>query len=285
MIFFGDITPGQFFGSCVILTADMPTAIARMYSKEGFAVAADGRGSRADGRGSNIENAQKIFPINDAEKSLAYTFAGMVQFFSEDNPDKSVFDFVTETEKAVRSVGIGTASSAVEFVQQLCVPLEAKLRSVVTANGGAAFPTNEPIAERPGVYQIAHIFFDGYFQGIPRQMLATFLHQNQCLLKTETSWNTPVPNVLSGYGSKIVFDLVGGREDGWAASYRTQPREPQALSLKEAETSVRNYVAACCDSRAMEVDPEHCWAIGGHIHIATITKSDGFKWVQEPIRR
>jgi hypothetical protein len=56
-------------------------------------------------------------------------------------------------------------------------------------------------------------------------------------------------------------------------------------SLKDAEQYVRGYIEACSSPLALELDEAICKGIGGHIHVATITPSDGFRWVVPPLPR
>src|SRR5262249_6568102 len=58
----------------------MPTAIARVYTNEGFVIAADGRSFNHKTQEPHNENTQKIFPIQvSADIQLAYSIAGFVE--------------------------------------------------------------------------------------------------------------------------------------------------------------------------------------------------------------
>jgi hypothetical protein len=56
----------------------------------------------------------------------------------------------------------------------------------------------------------------------------------------------------------------------------------QYSNLREAERYVKGYIEACSSAKALEMDPEICKKIGGHIHIAEITP-DGFRWRVPPL--
>jgi hypothetical protein len=53
-------------------------------------------------------------------------------------------------------------------------------------------------------------------------------------------------------------------------------------SLEDAAGWVRGYIEACCSPVALKYDPG-CEGLGGHIHVATISPQNGFRWVVEPL--
>jgi capsular polysaccharide biosynthesis protein len=52
--------------------------------------------------------------------------------------------------------------------------------------------------------------------------------------------------------------------------------------LEDARQFAQGYIEACSSPVGLEVDEPLCKGIGGHIHIATITTPEGFRWVIEP---
>lgn len=94
--FYGDpIVPSEWSGIYVggqiceapFLKFDsMSTAIIRIYTREGFVVAADGRRRRHRPTGDWAilsDSVQKIFPIEEEGRSLAYAMAGAAQIAGE----------------------------------------------------------------------------------------------------------------------------------------------------------------------------------------------------------
>jgi len=59
----------------------MPTAIVRVYTNEGFVIAADGRNLNSEAQPGTdpiiTDEAQKIFPAQHHKASLAYAIAGV----------------------------------------------------------------------------------------------------------------------------------------------------------------------------------------------------------------
>jgi hypothetical protein len=53
-------------------------------------------------------------------------------------------------------------------------------------------------------------------------------------------------------------------------------------TLSSGIAHAKGYIEACCDPLAAEIDPL-CGGIGGHIHVATVTRESGFQWFIPPI--
>jgi hypothetical protein len=278
MAFIGDFQ--QFIGDSGVIHG--MTAIGRIYTLEGFAVAADGRKSRSADNSAVIDTAQKIFALNDSHISIAYTFAGTVGLTPDDNPDEATFDFIIETRKALATICADIPRTLKEFVVKLSSEIVRSLRDAKSANAFQSYPEGPLGSEVPDSHIIAHILIDGYYRGSPGRVNATFVHKNQELLATEVN-QVNLDYVMTGYGSEVIVNLLYCIEDGWISKYRISPQNSATLTLKEGIERVKGYVAACSDMRALELDREHCAAIGGHLHLATITPSDGFKWIIPPI--
>lgn len=277
MIFYGDIHPGMIFTSRAIIP-DM-TAIARIYTLEGFTVAADGLGIGSALNRVN-ENAVKLFSVTDSDKALAYSMTGTVLFQRDEPPNEVLFDLAKELEAAVRTVDTSQAKTLSDFAQMICSHVENRLRTQIDGADSDAYPTNQPLGA--GRFVIATIFFDGYYRGIPSQLTATFLHENEKLLPTFMQPALALANIMQGSGSQVMSNLLFGREKGWFEAYRVIPMDPNNVTLAEAIAQVTGYVAACSDPRALLHDKDVCSGIGGHAHVATITKTSGFQWVTAP---
>jgi hypothetical protein len=63
------------------------------------------------------------------------------------------------------------------------------------------------------------------------------------------------------------------------SAYQTPLPSPEQITLTQGIESAKNHIHVCSDPRAVEIDPETCSKIGGRVQIATITPSEGFKWV------
>jgi len=100
MDLYGDFCGKEWFPEDALYTASMSTAIARIYTKEGFVVAADGR--RLSGKTGDIasDDVQKIFPLVRAGCNMAFSVAGVAQLVSE----IGMFDFGLETVQAALTI-------------------------------------------------------------------------------------------------------------------------------------------------------------------------------------
>ncbi len=97
-------------------------------------------------------------------------------------------------------------------------------------------------------------------------------------MRTEVS---VTPNELDrswGYGSKAVIDLLD-QEDNLLAAYRPS-KIREGMTLQQGIEVACNRVKAHCDPIALGVDG-NCCAMGGHIHVATVTLDEGFRWVPQ----
>ncbi len=70
------------------------------------------------------------------------------------------------------------------------------------------------------------------------------------------------------------------------SKYRTEvlliDPPPFDTTIEEAAAIAKTHILACCDPAAIEYDKTFCAGIGGQIHIAKVTRSDGFQWIVAP---
>ena len=271
---------GVFFRSpiCGVGCTPMSTAIVREYTAEGFVIAADGRKSKPDGTVVS-DTVQKIFPHVGPGRVLAYSLAGTVMFTADHDENDIVFDFVAQTAEVAKSLSAIRSKNLVGFGKRLGDAINRRLADAKGRNLFSQYTTceNSPI-ERG--YTIARIFVDGYCDGIPSRINIRFFHENQ-ILRT--------PDVLTSdlnqgwmYGSKDIADLLFATDDQRLAAYRI-PKARTNFStgpptLRDAIEYAKSYIRACSDPVALQIDPKSCSAIGGHIHIASVTTDGGFQW-------
>src|SRR5208282_4605383 len=100
----------------------MPTALVRLYTPEGWVIAADGRKSNSK-TGETWDNTKKIFPIIQPGRSLAYAITGDAQIC--DHTHKNiVFDFLSEAESAVNSLATSDAADdLIAFAEHVSKPI------------------------------------------------------------------------------------------------------------------------------------------------------------------
>jgi hypothetical protein len=276
-MFIGDCAPGYLWVGSQVVYIPMSTAIAMVYTNEGFVMGADGRKRRSDGE-ILTDSAQKVFPIDQSGVHVAYALAGSVGMTPNEHDTTVVFDFVTEIANALPAAHASGAKTLHDFVVALCAGAEAKLSDLKASGGIEKLPSDELTGESV----ICRIFFNGYYRGTPGRVFATFFHDNQIMQPTNVSDQPLYPGTLMGYGSKLIAEMLGrsSKSGTWIDSYRFSPRNAKAVLRSEGISMVKANIMASSDSRAVELDPTACKGIGGHMVVATVTRKEGFRWLK-----
>jgi hypothetical protein len=262
---------GDLHGECIYWEDEvlsMSTAIIRIYTHDGFVIAADGR--RLNGRTGAIvgEHESKISRLLHPFGVVCCSFAGAVQL-THKGTNSVGLDFSLETAKMAEAITRERPKSLYHYADRLAAGLcEAR-------DGFESNPLNS--GDRAST---TYLFLDGFFAGHPKRA------------KIEIPNGTPrkgkevfpqelIPGRVEGYGSPHVMRVLFGKnETGKLASYRQKCHTGHTMTLSEAVEVAFNVVKAHCDPEALLIDPEVCAAIGGHIHISTITPQNGFEWVR-----
>jgi hypothetical protein len=152
MEFYGDIICGDdYFPLDALLCPSMSTAIARIYTPEGFVIAADGR--KLNGQSGEVasDEVQKIFPLHYQAGDMSCAIAGVAQFATE----HGLFDFGAEAGRAALAIAKRQASNHYEYseflAREICRSLEV-FRPASLCSGGE---------------QVTRLLLDGYFDGRP----------------------------------------------------------------------------------------------------------------------
>jgi hypothetical protein len=246
----------------------MSTAIARIYTREGFVIAADGRESDQSGN-VRSDRVQKIFSVEHPCRRLAYTIAGKIQLTQLFSPGEVLFDFVGETSKALEDLAHSKCRSLIDFSRALADKLMFPLSDAKTARLSATPPGFANSESN------THIFIDGYYNHLPKRTHIIFHHFGAA--QTETDKKATIGSLRSnhGYGSQRVLQRLD-EEDDFFADYKPC-KISEELTLADAIVIARNRVRAHFDPLAIKLDPS-CRAMGGHIHIAKVTREDGLRW-------
>ncbi len=253
----------------------MASAILMFYTSEGFLVAADGR-ARCEGIVLS-DRVTKIFSISEPRWSLAYAFGGTVVLTDKDDPGIILFDFRSEVLKAIESLRVCAHNDLASYANDLSAQLFNRL--VMAKKNERMERFNEKHR------YIAYLFFAGYFGDDPSWVTVEFLRDGQAPLYPTVN-PMPLtkgyePRVL--YGSGIVAQHVFDMDDSEFAPYRVaRVNVPDNVTLSEIENVATKYISACADPEAMKIDPMVCAAIGGHIHMAKVTREKGFEWIILP---
>ena len=133
---------------------DMSTSIVRIYSQDGFVVAADGREYDPKNDGDILsDNVRKIFPINDPGRSLLYALSGTSKLTLADS-DKSCLDLLRLVQESVSRLAKVTPRSLWHYAEALSRTLE-------------YFPEHGDETEPTVMY------LDGYYDSRPKRAKIT----------------------------------------------------------------------------------------------------------------
>lgn len=285
---YDDPQPAPWLGDICI---PMPTALACIFSEDGLVIAADGLNliRTSDSLRRDSDRVQKIFHLSGIDREVACSFFGRVTLLND--ADEMVFNFIYACQEAAKSVRSISARDASEFAAQICPLILEKLESVKEAGKLSRYP--KPESAQPGEpgSTLVRIFVDGYFNGQPHRTGIRVFHVDQKL-----GWDLR-PHDLSRwrktlfYGARRVANLLFETNDPRLEKYRTDACKligtrfnypDTAIGLEDAVDAARNFIGACSDPLAKEIEGDTYQRIGGEVHIATITPNEGFRWRDRP---
>jgi hypothetical protein len=242
------------------------TAIAAVYTRCGFVIAADGKLDCEDADASDAarqaarDDAQKIFDFSGDGCSMACAFMGIVLNASVG------YDLVKECKRQVSSLLCGPFrfQCGVTFVYELSDRLKGYIDGFRGLYRGS-------VGHKPIIMLVV-----GYLKGVACWFKVGFL---EC-------WQSPAicPKDLSHY---VAWDALGADKvkkamyedhDPRFAAYTKLPTG--GMSLRDGEEFAKGYIEACKTQLARELDP-FCKHIGGHVHVAQVTPLR-FTWVIPP---
>jgi hypothetical protein len=254
------------------------TAISLNYTDMGFALAADGFSRWGDQatltdeiRKHEKNDERKIFKTTYGGADIGYAITGSVF-----NQDKT-FSLIAETSKTMKSLSYRRFGSVEQFIELVAARLKDRITAAKNRGILTPFEDNPNCDDPIEKATFARLFLAGYFKSIkPFLAVVRMFHKDQRLADPEQSIEIP-PKTNIYSGSREIAAIIFEHRDPRFAKYYLE-----SLTLKspieEAVACARTYVEACSDSLASEIDPI-CKGIGGKIHIATITPTEGFQWV------
>jgi hypothetical protein len=256
----------------------MSTAILRIYTGDGFLIAADGLAKEKDGSVSNLA-AQKIFSFG-AGGSLAYSIAGRSKIGPDDSPRIS-FSFEDQLDEATLAIPMDQHATLTEFAKPLSQRI---LRALTAACLADEIRFDDATWANPGElgHAIAYVFIDGYYKGLESSVTIRFYH---CEERFGADVQTPgiVTGAVFCHGSLVVRDLIHQNDPRFCNERYLRPLDVPAPRLSEKMLNAliysRVYIEACSSSEGLALDKDICSGIGGYPHTATITRMDGFQWV------
>jgi len=257
----------------------MASAIALTYTRDGFVMAADGR--MRQNKIVISENAQKIFSIApNKEISLAYALGGSVFLTDKANDNVIVVNLQQRAGVAVAALSPVDHDGLTSYVRALCMFL---YRAILEGQNTGMMELLPVKLRRGGNFDICYLFVAGYYRGQPGWRFAVFSHNDQKLLTPELHDHILTKGPLI-YGSEIIKRKLFDNDDSKVSPYRVPGfQQSECPTLSDGIEAMKNYIRACSDPRVAAFDREICNAIGGHLHIATVTSKGGFSWACPPV--
>jgi hypothetical protein len=264
---YGDIISGdECFPLDALVCPSMSTAIARIYTPEGFVIAADGRKLNRQSGEIASDEEQKVFRLCHHAGDMSCAIAGVAQFARE----HGLFDFGVAAGRAARAIEKRQVTNRYEYsdllAREICRALEVFSPALLCS----------------GTEPATSLFLDGFFGGRPMRSKIELTYRIDGI-DAQVSPEELVPGKTKGYGSEIIWAMLfATMPHDHLSSYRQVCQMAKPTGVAQATRVALNVIRAHCCPEAMLIDPERCAAVGGHIHIATVTQSDGFKWARRP---
>jgi hypothetical protein len=167
------------------------------------------------------------------------------------------------------------------YARNIANPINRKLADLKRAGAIRRYPVR-PSGMRERGHTILRVYFDGYYGGFESRAYVRFYHENQRLSSPEILPQDVSPGGPITFGSVLISELLfkaEHKQDNRLARFR---KNWDTATLAGAVEICRSYIAACSSDEGKAIDPDVCAAIGGDIHIATITPNGGFDWVIRP---
>ena len=259
-LFYRDVCDVSYFPW---MSINMPTAIACIYTPEGFVISADCKqGNKLTGAYS--ESATKIFRIGNSR--LAYAVAGDVEIPLTEHAQ---FQFLRVAAEVFEKTPHGEFS---QYTHEIKARIS---KSLNQARKAAQAPEISAWSRSPGELKVV-LILAGYSSSNAPERRVFLLHPERPHFG---SWEGGVESSEHRWfiGPEMIQAILRSGSDKRLAKYKIPHEEPSTIA--EAKATAESYIRAFSDSEAREIDPDGCATVGERIHMATITRSEGFNWV------
>lgn len=256
------------------------TAIVRTRTPQGFAIVADGR-CRREGV-IRTETAQKIFPLESPIGPFAYTINGTAELFIGDS-EEILVSLAEETRRSAEFLRGRRTSNLTGYAVRLVRPAYNALKDVWESIDPQSHPSQPSLPGERG-NTILRLSLDGYHGEFPESVGVRLFHENGRLREPEV---LPERLQTGFHMAAAPAPMIGqilwmDENDHRLSAYKGRRMWADEITLADAIERSRLFIQAHSDPEAIVLDA-NCLEVGGHIHIATITPSEGFKWIIDPI--
>jgi hypothetical protein len=286
----GRINDPLFFEAPQFVYSDfMSTAMVRIYTPEGFVIAADGYPF----------STQKIFPAIGPNYKLAYGLVGWAGVRDDETGWR--VSWAEECEQIESNLAKMKMDNMGKYAKTFTQMLEGQVTNKISQLRAEGTISDNDYAQLQREQKDSKIHFAGYFNGVPKMVVSRIhfdLPESSASLEAPPQQCEPDLHCLFGSGEirKVLRlsaepsfsqppEALEPARHIWKR-YRTanvvKLIERRGVSLAEAIEAAKDYIDACKDSEAIKIDKKACEEIAGHVHVATIKPNQGFEWVIQP---
>lgn len=254
---------GDLFEADLIIAPciEMSTTIVRIYTAEGFVIAADGRNYSLETKAIVSDSVPKIFGVEEQGRCLVYSLSGTAELTPKGSTEVLV-DIIAAIHTVVNNASQNRFKSLWHYVQGLSEQLARLVDDAKWAVIG-----NEPAT---------FVFFDGYYDGRPKRAHLKLFYDGQV---PEVSTEELLPGHPVGVGSNEILRVLSDKH-GPLAKYRTPSFDvnPTDRTLLDAIAITRSWTQAHCSREAVDIDPR-CVSMGGDVLMCKLTSQSGQQWI------
>lgn len=233
------------------------TAVASIFTPDGFVVGADGRRKEFGGR-IQSDSRQKIFFFETSNARGAFTWVGCTEVCDS----ISTFDFKDASYSILGEIKAKKFESLSELITEFSLHLFDRLREWIDdSKGRFEYPDNP---------EWARLQMVGYVAGVPDVTRAVFPFEDGA---------PGIPGLaVSPIGLENSLSVFSGNEAAYI-KMKEAGRLQRCNNLVDAQRLVHDYIEEC--ERSL---PDESNSIGGHIHTAAVTPSTS-SWLIAPVKQ
>lgn len=239
------------------LLTDMATSIVRIYTAEGFVVAADGREYNPITKSVGRDNCRKIFTISQERRRFTYAISG-TNMLTLPGQRSASFDLLP----VIHQVFTNLCDGEFENLEDYCTAAGKAFRSL------PARQTDIPTI----------LYMDGYSGRTPQRAYINIFHDGR---RPERFPEEIHAGSTPGCGSTTIFNMLANQTRGPIARYRSASWNVRRneRSLSDAIEIAKSWMNAHCSPEAIQIDPVNCMAVGGTAHLCINRPTGEFEWM------
>lgn len=235
--------------------------------REGFAILIRTRGPL----GFSVRS--RLIDLTDARKFFVRRVS------VDDGPP--LFNFIRALSTSTQAISARHCGTLQDYAAKFMKPVYRDL-GMALRGGKISLPDIRSISPGEPGCTIVAIGVDGYHNNRPSRVTIRLSHEDQVLLPLEIVTNPltpglPITHGISEIGNRLIED------DPMLSHYwrLVEPDFPPSDDMLRALQFSFAFIGACGGAEAKLINPSLSESIGGDTHIATISPSNGFRWIPD----